>query len=52
MKNIFELANDAPKLSLHDLDVISRSHDQKKDRCILKKEGLQGMEKMENWGIP
>jgi len=52
MKSLFELANDAPKLSKHDLDVIARAHDQKLDRCVLKKDGLQGMEKMEDWGIP
>jgi len=52
MKNIFELANDRPRLSARDLDIINRSHNQKKDRCILKKDGLQGLEKMENWGIP
>ena len=52
MKNIFELANDRPRLSTLDLEIIDRSHDQKKDGCILKKAGLKGMEKMENWGIP
>jgi len=52
MKNIFELANDSPRLSQRDLDIIDRAHDQKQDRCILKKDGLQGMEKMENWGVP
>ena len=52
MKNIFDLANDHPRLSQRDLDVIDRAHDQKGDRHILRKDGLQGMEKMENWGVP
>lgn len=52
MKNIFQLANDKPRLSKRDLDAIDRAHEMKKDRSVLKKDGLQGMEKMENWGIP
>jgi hypothetical protein len=52
MKSLLEMANDKPRLSKQDLDMIARAHDQKLDRNILKKDGLQGMEKMENWGIP
>ena len=52
MKSILQMANDSPRLSQHDLDVISRAHDQRGDRSILKKDGLQGMEKLENWGLP
>jgi hypothetical protein len=52
MKNIFQLANDQPRLSQRDLDIIDRAHDQKQDRRILAKDGLQGMERMENWGLP
>jgi hypothetical protein len=52
MKSIFQMANDAPRLSQRDLDVIDRAHDQTGDRRILKRDGLQGMEKMENWGLP
>jgi len=52
MKSILEMANDAPRLSKRDLDIIDRAHDQKHDRAVLKKDGLQGMERMENWGVP
>jgi len=52
MKSLYELANDAPRLSARDLEVINRSHDQRRDRSILKKDGLQGLEKIEGWGMP
>jgi hypothetical protein len=50
MKSILQLANDAPRLSQRDLDVIDRAHNQ--DGKILKRDGLQDMAKMENWGVP
>jgi hypothetical protein len=50
MKSFMELANDAPQLSKRDLDIIDRAHNQ--DAKILKKDGLEQMAKMENWGIP
>jgi hypothetical protein len=52
MKSLLQMANDRPQLSQKDLDTIDRAHDQRRDRSILKKDGLQGMERMENWGIP
>lgn len=50
MKCLMELANDRPRLSKRDLETIDRSHNN--DRLILKKVGLDGMEKMERWGVP
>ena len=50
MKCLMELANDRPRLSKRDLEIINRSNNH--DRSVLKKAGLEGMEKMENWGIP
>ena len=50
MKSILQLANDAPQLSKRDLDVIDRAHNQ--DAKILKRDGLQQMAKIENWGMP
>jgi hypothetical protein len=44
------MANDAPRLSAQDLDIINRAHNQ--DAKVLKKDGLQQMAKMENWGMP
>lgn len=52
MQNIFKLANDHPKLSQRDLDIINRAHCKNHDHAVLKKYGLGGMEKMEDWGIP
>ncbi len=50
MKSFVQLANDAPRLSRRDLDIIDRAHNQ--DAKVLKRDGLQQMAKMENWGIP
>jgi hypothetical protein len=50
MKSIMRLANDAPRLSERDLEIIDRAHNQ--DERVLKKVGLQQMAKMENWGVP
>jgi hypothetical protein len=50
MKSFLELANDRPQLSKKDLDCLE--HHTGKDRALLKKVHLDGMEKMENWGIP
>ena len=53
MKNIFQLANDRPQLSARDLILIDHNGKiLKRDRMILRRDGLQGMEKMEDWGIP
>ena len=52
MKSFLELANDKPKLSKQDLDVIDRAHDQQKDAKVLRKDGLQDMARMERFGFP
>lgn len=51
MKSFLELANDKPKLSKQDLVLIGHEN-VKVDRKVLKKAGLDGMERMENWGVP
>jgi hypothetical protein len=50
MKSFMQMANDAPRLSERDLDIINRAHNQ--DTKVLKKDGLQEMAKIENWGMP
>jgi len=53
MKNIFQLANDQPRLSARDLTLIDHNGKfLKHDRRILRRDGLQGLEKMEDWGMP
>lgn len=52
MKSLLALANDKPRLSQRDLDIIDRAHDQRRDAKVLRKDGLQDMAKMENWGVP
>ena len=51
MKSFLELANDRPRLSKSDLRAIN-NEGLYRDRRVLKKAGLQGMERLENWGIP
>lgn len=51
MKSFLELANDAPRLSQRDLNLINNNHG-KRDHAILARDGLGGMERMENWGVP